>query len=586
MSRVNDTGSDSDDNKGEWPHTTASTVPPLAASSTISLPRSSKRLREKQELVADADEVEARARPPPKKRRRAGGVVVKKSKASAKNTRIDAAGTCAQILKGLRATCTEQDVDDSDEDSEQTTRSRDEGSAKKPSSQKRLTTSKAPPRASRGKCKVTAWEDRLSELADYCQENGHCNVPRGYSKNTKLPMWVARQRLDYRLHVKGKASPMTTNRIQELKRLGFEWGSHGAAWEGRFSELADYCKENGHCNVPRGYTDNPKLAKWIGTQRSNFGLHLDGRKSPMTTFRIKELESLGFDWGFTATAWEDRLSALAEYRKIHGHCNVPDSYCGDMNLGKWVANQRNNCRMLLDGKKSAMTTFRFQELKGLGFELDSHGKSWEDRLNELADYRTIHGHCNVPQRYKENVMLATWVTTQRRNYRLQLEGKSSPMTPFRIQALERLDFEWKPTFSHSRRGVGVPKRPSVNDGTTRVRERVVKPPTHIHTQQHSLAKTTVVKKSAAIESTSLSKLKSPTGMAKSASSSSRVEPQTISVEAGDAGFEESDLDDSHSEIATKPSRYSDRQAADSLLSLDSRLETAPFNGMFRATGYH
>jgi hypothetical protein len=23
------------------------------------------------------------------------------------------------------------------------------------------------------------------------------------------------------------------------------------------------------------------------------------------------------------TAWEDRLSELADYRKIHGHCNVP-----------------------------------------------------------------------------------------------------------------------------------------------------------------------------------------------------------------------------------------------------------------------
>ena len=72
----------------------------------------------------------------------------------------------------------------------------------------------------------------------------------------------------------------------------------------------------------------------------------------------------------------------------------------------------------------------------------SKGTAWEDRLSELADYRKIHGHCNVPQRYKENLKLATWATTQRRQYGLQQEGKPSYMTPSRIKALESLGFEW------------------------------------------------------------------------------------------------------------------------------------------------
>jgi hypothetical protein len=531
---------DSDDDNGEWSNTTS--VPSLPVSRKKSLPRSSKRLRNKEESktatgsagfvddleLADEDKVDAS----PRKKRCRGAV---KSKPSVNN---DAAGNCAQILKGLRAT--EEYVDS--EDSEEA--SRDDESTNKHS---KRSTSKPPSKRSRAKCKVTAWEDRLSELADYHKKHGECNVPENYSKHPKLAKWVTRQRLDYRLHVKGKTSPMTDNRIQELKRLGFEWGSHGAAWEGRFSELAEYCKENGHCNVPRGYNENPKLAKWIGTQRSNFGLHLDGKKSPMTTFRIMQLESLGFEWGVSATAWEDRLTALADYRKIHGHCNVPDSYCGDMNLGKWVANQRNNCRLLLEGKKSPMTSFRFQELEGLGFEWDSHGTAWEDRLNELADYRIVHGHCNVPQRYKENIMLATWVTTQRRNYRLRQEGKSSPMTPFRIQALNRLDFEWKPTFTHRQ---GVPTR------------------SPRYMQQHSLEKTASVNESAAIKSTLHSNPKNPTGMGNSTSTSSRAEPQSSSVGAGDEGFDETYLDDSPSELVMKTSRYSDRQAAKSLLSLD------------------
>jgi hypothetical protein len=34
------------------------------------------------------------------------------------------------------------------------------------------------------------------------------------------------------------------------------------------------------------------------------------------------------------TEWEDHLSELAYFRKIHGHCNVPRSYSENTKLGK------------------------------------------------------------------------------------------------------------------------------------------------------------------------------------------------------------------------------------------------------------
>jgi hypothetical protein len=83
-----------------------------------------------------------------------------------------------------------------------------------------------------------------------------------------------------------------------------------------------------------------------------------------------------------------------------------------------------------------MTLSRIQKLEGLGFEWDSCGAAWEDYLSELADYRIIHGHCNVPYRYSENTKLAQWVLTQRKHYNLHIKGKTSSMTTLRIQALE------------------------------------------------------------------------------------------------------------------------------------------------------
>jgi hypothetical protein len=289
-----------------------------------------------------------------------------------------------------------------------------------------------------------SWRDHLSELADYRKIHGHCYVPNKYSENSRLATWVANQRQQYTLHLEGKESSMTLSRIQELESLGFKWRVYyvHAAWEDRLSELADYRRIHGHCNVPSRYSENAKLGTWVRTQRQQYTLQQKGKASPMTTFRIQELESLGFEWPYLTANWEDRLSELADFRKIHGHCNVPESYSENTKLGYWVANLRTEYRRKQQGRKSSMTTFRIQELKSLGFEWDRLGAAWEIRLSELADYRRIHGHCNVPTNYSENTKLARWVAYQRSNYRLQQQGKKSPMTLSRIQELESLGFEW------------------------------------------------------------------------------------------------------------------------------------------------
>ena len=56
----------------------------------------------------------------------------------------------------------------------------------------------------------------------------------------------------------------------------------------------------------------------------------------MTLSRIQTMEKLGFEWDNRGAAWEDRLSELADYRKIHGHSNVPKRYSKSNNLGRWV----------------------------------------------------------------------------------------------------------------------------------------------------------------------------------------------------------------------------------------------------------
>jgi hypothetical protein len=179
--------------------------------SVASLPRTRKRLRNTEEywngpvkktvtgsvaFAVDlelADEGEISVAPHRKRR----GVV--RIERSAKNDAV-----CLQIRKGVEATEVGSEgaqVADHREshkgiasaashpmnsDSEQT--SRNDGSANKHS--QKVSTSKPPSNASGRQRRVSAWEDRLSELADYRKIYGRCNVLQRYSEISKLANWV------------------------------------------------------------------------------------------------------------------------------------------------------------------------------------------------------------------------------------------------------------------------------------------------------------------------------------------------------------------------------------------------------------
>ena len=52
----------------------------------------------------------------------------------------------------------------------------------------------------------------------------------------------------------------------------------------------------GNCMVPQRYQANPKLGTWVHTQRRQYKLLAEGKKSSMTKDKAKALESIGFFW--------------------------------------------------------------------------------------------------------------------------------------------------------------------------------------------------------------------------------------------------------------------------------------------------
>ena len=60
--------------------------------------------------------------------------------------------------------------------------------------------------------------------------------------------------------------------------------------------------------------------------------------------------------------WESWLARLRAFEERQGHVNVPRGY-EDKELGKFVNHQRNNYRLLLEGKQNSLTTERIQDLE-------------------------------------------------------------------------------------------------------------------------------------------------------------------------------------------------------------------------------
>ena len=301
--------------------------------------------------------------------------------------------------------------------------------------------------ATRGKTRI-GWEGHFRKLVQYKELNGHCRVPRNYTvDDVNLGRWVNTQRNEYRKFKKGKHSPMTLERIDALETLGFNWGTTRIGWEAQFQLLEKFQAEHGHCRVPLKHSvNNVKLGSWVKKQRQEYQKFEKGQKSQITQERIDQLNSIDFDWVSPAMlGWDGTFEKLVQFQAEHGHCGVPQNYSVDnVKLGKWVSHQRSEYQNHLAGKYSPMTQERIDQLNSVGFDWGTTVIGWDGHFEKLVQFKEVHGHCQVPQKYSvDDVNLGNWVSHQRSEYKSFKDGKDSPMTQERIDALEKIGFVWK-----------------------------------------------------------------------------------------------------------------------------------------------
>eukprot|EP00978_Attheya_sp_CCMP212_P001773 scaffold3644_cov58-Attheya_sp.AAC.4 len=135
-------------------------------------------------------------------------------------------------------------------------------------------------------------------------------------------------------------------------------------------------------------------------------------------------------------SWDERFMELVNFKAINGHTKVA-VMSGP--LGKWVDTQRQAFRGLKEGKNILLTSDKCEKLETIGFEFKCRPTTpWDQRFQELVDFKKINGHTNVHQR---SGPLWTWVSNQQSHYRVLKEGKPSPLTNGRRDKLEKaLDY--------------------------------------------------------------------------------------------------------------------------------------------------
>ena len=132
------------------------------------------------------------------------------------------------------------------------------------------------------------WHTKYQKLVDFYNKHGHLKVKYGSSLYT----WIVNQR--QRRMGKGNHRLLSDEQIRLLDEIDFSWaptgGPHEIAWNTKYQELAEFCKQHGHPNVMAPSS----LYTWMVNQRRRRAGK--GDCVPLKDKQIRLLDEIGFPW--------------------------------------------------------------------------------------------------------------------------------------------------------------------------------------------------------------------------------------------------------------------------------------------------
>jgi len=233
---------------------------------------------------------------------------------------------------------------------------------------------------------LTPFDNRLNELRQYKNDNGHTRVPHVYATNPPLGRWVHMQKQFYRQKSLGKKCPLTDARIEVLNKIDFEW-SFGRwegtrSWQEWYEKLKKFKKEFGHTFPTKAY--DAQFYTWVSHQRK-----IKSLPSALARERIEALDRLDFVSSATNETqvkssmtccepnvesqhmsldenWKRHFVQLKKFKEKFGHTYVTNNY--DSTLKQWTCSQRHFLQAEKQGTPTARVKERIDALEVLGFD--------------------------------------------------------------------------------------------------------------------------------------------------------------------------------------------------------------------------
>ena len=312
-------------------------------------------------------------------------------------------------------------------------------------------------------------------LQHFKEEYGDCDVPRFSNRTYKgsngktidmekykgLGVWVLRIRPQLKIYQVNKhLSQLSGEQARKLLSVGFvlepkRQKTKKDIWnDDMYNELVEYHKIHGHVNVPtQPFT---RLVGWMRKIRRTILDYEDDNDNDnndntciyeeLSEENKAKLEQLGF----TVTkrkfsTFDDHVTRFLAYRaENNGQYPPATSYSG-----RWITGIRWEYKhKFLKGlfEETTLTQSQVDKLNSLGFEWYSQFKvpkrvnatrTFEERVQELTEYKTKFGDTLVPQAYPG---LGEWVSRMRYDYKKYLQGEKSCITPQRVEILTNVGF--------------------------------------------------------------------------------------------------------------------------------------------------
>ena len=357
----------------------------------------------------------------------------------------------------------EEDEEDDDDDNEVLKKLSSKCSTK---SKRRKKKKKAAVAGQKAREPTEKWNLLYDRLVHYhATHGGSTKIAASDKANDDLRKWLVNQRSQLNQSLTkaeeqgASLSPHLQSKIDRFEALGVDIRNsnrrlqHAARWNEMYAQLCAYKEAHGDCLVPTEKSEYSKLATWIYQQQKEYRKFKEGKgnSSKLTADHVVKLNDIGFAFERREKflSWEERLEQLRQFKAQYGHLKVPTQH---PELGQFTSKMRRECREFTDGKpdmKISADTMRkriadltelgfvFQVGKRLNLPPKHLQKTWDQRFEELLQYKEVHGHCVVPQ---STPGLGEWVHRQRKDYKLLRADKPTRMTAARAIKLQEVGF--------------------------------------------------------------------------------------------------------------------------------------------------